>query len=100
MDQSQLIQCLTQTTERSKSNSKRLQVVEQKVDNLQTLTRTVAVLAQQMTHMSSDIKSIKRAVEIVENKPRATASRVFWVVFTALCSAGVSGVLTHYFFTN
>jgi hypothetical protein len=66
-----------------------------KVDDLQTLTKTVAVLAEQMSHMGNDVKHIKEAVECVENRPFKNISKVIWIIVTAICSAIVSAFITY-----
>lgn len=54
---------LTQVEERAKSNSKRLNEVEKRQDNLDELIGTVKVLAVREENVESDVKEIKSDVK-------------------------------------
>lgn len=84
------LRMLAETSERSKSNSARIKVVEKKVDDLQELTKTVAVMADRMGNMSTDIKGIKTIVENVKDRPVNNIKKVIWLVVGALATSVVS----------
>lgn len=62
-------QRLTETEARSKSNTKRLDEVEKKQDDLSELVGTVKVLATKEAQVESDVKEIKEDVKILTQKP-------------------------------
>lgn len=60
---------LTQTEERSKSNSHRLDELEKRQDNLDDLVSTVKVLAVREENVENDVKEIKSDVKSLTSKP-------------------------------
>ena len=60
---------LTQVEERSKSNTKRLDEVENRQDNLDELVSTVKVLAVREENVETDVKEIKVDVKSLTSKP-------------------------------
>ena len=60
---------LTAVEDRSKSNTKRLDEMEKRQDNLDDLVGTVKVLADREERIESDVKEIKTDLKEVTNKP-------------------------------
>ena len=60
---------LTEVEARSKSNTKRLEDVEKRQDNLDKLVATVEVLAVKESNVENDVKEIKNDVKSLTNKP-------------------------------
>lgn len=60
---------LTTVEDRSKSNTKRLDEVERKQDNLEELVTTVKVLAIREETVESDVKEIKSDVKSLKDIP-------------------------------
>lgn len=60
---------LTEVEARSKSNTKRLDKVEQKQEDLSELVGTVKVLAEREETVEADVKEIKSDVKDLTNKP-------------------------------
>ena len=60
---------LTEVEDRSKSNTKRLDEVEKRQDNLDDLVGTVKVLADREERIESDVKEIKTDLKEVTSKP-------------------------------
>ena len=60
---------LTEVEERSKSNTKRLDEMEKRQDNLDELVGTVKVLADREERVEDDVKEIKSDVKSLTNKP-------------------------------
>ena len=75
---------LTTVEDRSKSNTKRLDEVEKRQDNLDDLVSTVKVLAIREENVESDVKEIKTDVkslkEIPANRWNALVEKVLLVV--------------------
>lgn len=74
---------LTSVEDRSKSNTKRLDEVEKRQDNLDDLVSTVKVLAIREENVESDVKEIKTDVkslkEIPANRWNALVEKVLLV---------------------
>ena len=60
---------LTEVESRSKSNTKRLDEVEKRQDNLDDLVGTVKVLADREKRVESDVSEIKDDVKSIKDKP-------------------------------
>ena len=60
---------LTEVEERSKSNTKRLDELEKRQDNLDDLVSTVKVLAVREEAVENDVKEIKNDVKSLTSKP-------------------------------
>jgi hypothetical protein len=79
---------LTEVEARSKSNMKRLDEVENRQDNLDTLVATVAVLAEKESNVENDVKEIKSDVKSIKDKPGKRwddiVDKAIWAVLAAL----------------
>lgn len=75
---------LTAVEDRSKSNTKRLEDVEKRQDNLDELVSTVKVLAVREENVESDVKEIKSDVKSLKELPgkrwNAVVEKVLLVV--------------------
>ena len=60
---------LTEVEERSKSNTKRLDDMEKRQDDLDELVGVVKVLAVREENVENDVKEIKSDVKSLTNKP-------------------------------
>ena len=60
---------LTVVEDRSQSNTKRLDAMEQRQDDLEDLVVSVKLLATKQTSLESDVKEIKKDVKELTNKP-------------------------------
>lgn len=69
MDNEQIIKELTETAARSKSNTKRLDAMEKRQDDLESLTQAVAVMKSEAEHTASDVKEIKVDVKALKERP-------------------------------
>ena len=63
------IEKLTETSDRSKSNTKRLDKLEDKVDCLYELTLSVKEIATEMKAMREDMNSMDDRIIAIETKP-------------------------------
>jgi predicted nucleic acid-binding Zn-ribbon protein len=79
---------LTDVEARSKSNTKRLDDMEKRQDNLDTLVATVAVLAEKESNVENDVKEIKNDVKSLTNKPGqrwdSLMDKIIWAVVGAV----------------
>ena len=60
---------LSKVEERSKSNSRRIEDLEKRQDNLDQIVRSVDTLSVKYGHMESDVKEIKADVKTLADKP-------------------------------
>ena len=60
---------LTEVESRAKSNTKRLDDMEKRQDNLDDLVSTVKVLAVREENVENDVKEIKNDVKSIKDKP-------------------------------
>ena len=69
MTQEDIVRTLTETESRSKSNTKRLDKVEERQDALDRLVTSVEVLATREEGVEKDVKEIKSDVKTLTSKP-------------------------------
>jgi seryl-tRNA synthetase len=60
---------LTETESRSKSNSHRLDKVEERQDNLDSLVASVSAMAKEQENIKEDVTEIKTDVKVLTEKP-------------------------------
>ena len=84
---------LTETEQRSKSNTKRLDVVEKWQADFGDLISTVKVLADREARVEADVGEIKETVQEIKEKP---SKRWEGVVTNAICT--VIGIVIAYIF--
>lgn len=79
---------LTAVEDRSKSNTKRLDEVEVRQDNLDKLVTSVQVLATKQENVESDVKEIKADVKSLTEKPGkrwdGIVDKLVWAVLAAV----------------
>lgn len=79
---------LTAVEDRAKSNSRRLDDMEKRQDNLDELVGTVKVLAVREENVENDVKEIKNDVKSLTNKPAqkwdAFVDKVFFTIVGAV----------------
>ena len=63
------IEKLIETEQRSKSNTKRLDALEEKVEDIHSLTLSVREIATEMKAMREDVNKIDKRVLAIEDKP-------------------------------
>ena len=63
------IENLIETEQRSKSNTKRLDSLEEKVEDIHNLTLSVKEIATEMKMMREDMNKIDKRVMAIEDKP-------------------------------
>ena len=79
---------LTEVEERVKSNTKSINELEKRQDDLDELVSTVKVLAVREENVESDVKEIKSDVKSLTNKPAKRwddfVETVIWLVAAAV----------------
>lgn len=88
MDEKDIEHRLTEVEGRSKSNTHRLDEMEERQDKLDDLVSSVKVLADREQRVEDDVKEIKNDVKSIKDKPGqrwdAVVDKVVWAVLAAL----------------
>lgn len=84
---------LTQVEERSKSNTKRLNNLEELQGTLTDLVTSVATIAQKQTDMTDDMKEMKAEVKCLAGKPGKRWEAIVEKALTALVAGLVAYAL-------
>ena len=87
---------LTQVEERSKSNTKRLDEVENRQDNLDELVSTVKVLAVREENVETDVKEIKVDVKSLTSKPGKRWDSLVDKIILTVASVVLGFFLAHF----
>lgn len=83
---------LVEVDQRAKSNSKRIDSLESKVEDIHEIASSIKVLASEMKTMREDVNEINNRLKQVEEKP---AKR--WEGLVKLVLTGVGTALIGYF---
>lgn len=86
---------LTEVEARSKSNTKRLDDLEKRQDNLDELVGTVKVLADREERVENDVKDIKSDVKSLTEKPAKRWDSLIEKIFTVLVGAILGFILSN-----
>lgn len=92
-----MIQAVTENTQRSKSNSHRIDELAGSVEALNKMALALEVLATKQTAMSDIIDKIDSKVTAIEKSPVKTIRALVGYIVAALCSVGAGAFLGFYF---
>lgn len=67
--ENEVLRVLTETAARAKTNARRLDIMERRQDNLEALTRSVAVMQSKQEQIETDVTEIKTDVKALREKP-------------------------------
>ena len=88
MTNDEMTERLVEVEQRSKSNTKRLDEVEARQNDLDKLTTSVAKLATKQEDMDGDVKEIKADVKALNAKPgkrwESIVDKAVWAVLAAV----------------
>lgn len=88
-----IIKAITETEQRSKSNSHRIQNLEQNAKLMGKMVTAIEVLATQQKTVAEQVDKIDRKVTKIELSPIKKLSTVIGYILAALCSAGAGMLL-------
>lgn len=78
------VKLLAEVEARSKSNTHRLDRIEERVNEQGELIQSVKLLAQEQEHIKSDVSEIKADVKSIADKPKkrweAIGDKLLWLV--------------------
>lgn len=97
MTNDEIITALAENTQRSKSNTRRIDELERNTEVLIKMASSIKVLANNQKNLSGQIDKIDCKVSRLEDAPMKRARTVAGYVIASLCSAG-AGVLFTYLF--
>lgn len=84
---------LTQTTERSRSNTHRIDKLEEQQTLLHEMNKNIAVIAEQTKDTKEDLQGVKKDVEEIKQKPNKLVDHVQFIVIGAIAGAVVGAML-------
>ena len=88
MDDVELMTKLTEVDQRAKSNTHRLEKVEERQDNLEALVTSVATLATEQEHIKEDVTEIKEDVKCLTSRSGKRwdelVDKIIWAVAAAV----------------
>ncbi len=79
---------IAEVDQRCRSNTHRIDELEQRQDNLDKLATTMSVMANEQDHIKSDVVVIKNDVKKLTDKPGVLWDKLVWLVVS-----GVAGYL-------
>lgn len=93
MGTEEIIKDLADIQQRSRSNTRRIEVLEEAQANMNQLVTSVALIAQKQETMETGIEEIKQDVKTLTQKPakrwETIVEIIFKVVLTALITAAL-----------
>jgi uncharacterized protein YoxC len=96
MDNEQLAIKLQETTDRSLRNEGRIKKLEGEHETLQQLATSVAVMAEQMKTMNTNVNSLASKVEHLEEKPAkrwdAVVDKLVWAILAAIVAYALGSI--------
>jgi hypothetical protein len=92
-----MIQAVTENTQRSKSNSHRIDELAGSVEALNKMALALEVLATKQSAMSDIVDKIDNKVSAIERSPVKTMKALVGYIVAALCSVGAGAFLGFYF---
>lgn len=84
--ESDYLEKIIETEQRSKSNTKRLDNLESKVDDIHNLTLSVREIATEMKMMREDMNKIDKRVMSLEDKPSKKMDLIWGYIVSAILS--------------
>ena len=84
---------LTETTSRSKSNTKRIDKLEEQYELLRGMSNNIAIIAEQTKNTKEDIQELKKDVEDIKAKPTKLIDTVKSAAAGAVVTAIIGAIL-------
>ena len=96
MTKDDIIKALTENSQRSKSNSHRIDELEKNTDILNKMVSSLKILASNQHNMSVQIEKIDGKVTRLEQAPTKRWQAILGYILASVCSA-LAGALLGYF---
>lgn len=95
MEEAELEHRLTEVENRSRSNVKRLDRLEQVADNLNSMASSMSVMAEKMKSIGNTVDKLDGKVEALEAKPAKKYENLSEKVLWAIVAACITFILSH-----
>ena len=95
MDEAELEHRLTETESRSKSNTKRLDKLEETTENINRIANSIEAIAIKQEHIGKQVDKLDGKVEAMESKPAKRYETLVTNAIWALIAAVITYVLSH-----
>ena len=86
---------LIETAERAKSNTKRINEIECKVNDINRIARSTEVLANEIKHQGETLVKMDRRLAEIEKKPADRLKQITTAIISALAGGVISYMLTN-----
>lgn len=96
MTNDEIIKTLTENTQRSKSNSRRIDDLERNAEILNKMVSSLKVLASNQHNMSIQMEKIDGKVSRLEEAPWKRWQAIVGYVIASLCSAGAGAIIGYF----
>lgn len=91
--ETEIIEKLAHLEERAKSNTKRIDEVEQEVKENRELTVAVKEIATEMKHLREEQSSMNERLKIIEEKPTKNWDKVVTTIIGTVVGALAGGII-------
>ena len=97
MTHEEIVQILSETLQRTKSNSRRIDELSANVVALNKMATALGVLATKQNSMYDAIDRIDKKVSVLESAPIKRLYTILGYLAAALCSAAVGAAISAFF---
>ena len=91
--ETEIIEKLAHLEERAKSNTKRIDEVEQEVKENRELTVAVKEIATEMKHLREEQSSMNERLKIIEEKPSRNWDKIVTTIIGTVVGALAGGII-------
>ncbi len=99
MNDAELEHRLTEVEQRSKSNTKRLDKLEQIQNELKAISITLLKVGDKVEYLGNSVDTLNKKVAETEEQPKKTLGTIKAAIITAICSGLISIIISIIFAT-
>lgn len=97
MTNEEIIKSLAENTQRSKSNTRRIDELERNQEVLCKMATSLRILANNQKNLSGQVDRIELKVSRIEDAPLKRFRQIIGYVIASLCSASAGAILGYFF---
>lgn len=94
MNDAELEHRLTEVEQRSKSNTKRLDKLEQIQNELKAISVTLLKVGDKVEYLGNSVDTLNKKVAETEEQPKKTLGTIKAAIITAICSGMISIIIS------
>nr|DAK01713.1 MAG TPA: hemolysin [Caudoviricetes sp.] len=94
MNDAELEHRLTEVEQRSKSNTKRLDKLEQIQNELKAISVTLLKVGDKVEYLGNSVDTLNKKVAETEEQPKKTLGTIKAAIITAICSGLISIIIS------